>query len=112
MISDNGIINVSETSDLKDSFKELNDDTLIDDGFSSIDTRTRLSQTQIPSLVGLDVLAISGVYPKTFARIGRSVKRLSVSIKGHGRTEMVDIVKGVRQQQAEAGKSIIERASE
>lgn len=108
----NGILGVSESSDLKDSFKELNDDSIDKDGFTAIDMRTRLTHTQIPSLVGLDILSIGGVYPRAFGRIGRSVKRLSVSIKGHGRKEMVDIVKGVKEQEATAGKSIIERSRE
>ena len=107
-----GIFNVSEPSDLRDSFKELNKDVTNENGFSSIDTRTRLTATQIPGLVGLDVLCTSGVYPSMFSKIGHSVKLLSVSLRGAGRTEMVDIAKGTREQEAMAGKSIIERSKE
>jgi len=106
-----GIITMGQKSDLTESFKELNNDVVEDDGFSSIDMRTRLTASQIPSLAGLDVLSKMGVYPKEISRIGRSVKRLAVSLSGKGRQEMVDITRNTAEKEAMAGKSLIERSS-
>lgn len=97
-----------EPSDLRETFKELNADMVDSDNFSSIDTRTRLTASQVPSLVALDLLTQCGVLPFKYNRIGRGVKRLSVSIQGKGRSEMVQIVQGIQEQKAKES-SVVQR---
>ena len=95
-----------EPSDLSETFKELNSDIVDAEQFSSIDTRTRLTASQVPSLVALDLLTQCGVIPNKYNRIGRGVKRLSVSIGGKGREEMVQVVQGINEQKAKEGNVV------
>lgn len=98
-----GVTHIEESSDLRESLQELNLDRVDDDGFTSIDTRTNLTLSQVPALACLDNLCYGGVLPKEFNRIGRSVKRLSVSIKKGGRNDMVAVVNGVNEQKKVEG---------
>lgn len=107
-LQDSGIAQFEEESDLRQSLKELNADIVDSDGFTSIDTRTRLTSAQVPSLVALDLMTQCGVLPKKYNRIGRGVKRLSVSIAGGGRKDMVSVVQGVRDHAREEA-SVVKR---
>lgn len=105
-----GVVSVSESNDLKEALSSLNEDVVDADGFTSIDTRTRIAQTQVSALAALDILTRVGVFPQKYNRIGRSMKRLSISASGHGRTEMVNVVRGI-QEQKQQEKSVAERVN-
>lgn len=69
---------------------------------SSIDLRTRLSDSQIPNIAICDEFSKLGVIPDANS-FTRNIKRLNVSIDGKGRQELVQIASGVLQQQQGMG---------
>ena len=106
MVYDNqspAVQNIEEKSDLAESLKQLNnDEEEINTRMSGIDLRTRLHFTEIPSILACDTLVNFGFLPQECLAFTRQKKRLAVSIDGKGRGEIVDIVKGQREQENEA----------
>ena len=94
---------INESSQIADTLKELNDDKLDDSSFSSIDTKTRLIENEVSSIVTIDGLVALNFLPKEISVITRSKKRLAVSLKGEGRKEIVQIASGLLQQEHNAG---------
>jgi hypothetical protein len=95
---DSAIITPNEISELQGSLQELNkDDTNLTSRTNNIDLRSRLSGITCSSLSIIDSLIIYKFLPLTIAPLCNSVKRLSVSLEGKGRLEIVDIVAGKRQ---------------
>jgi hypothetical protein len=90
---------INESSEIADTLKELNDDTLNEQSFSSIDTKTRLIETEVNSMVIIDGLIALNFLPKEVSVITRSKKRLNVSLQGEGRKEIVQIANGLKEQQ-------------
>lgn len=90
---------IVESSDVAMTIRELNDDTHID-GFSNIDMKTRLANIEISSIIALDSLVAFSFLPKSTGIITRSKKRLSVSLGGMGRDEIVRIANGLSEQKA------------
>jgi len=103
---DNGIIPITESSDVAQTIKELNDDAMIDK-FSNIDMKTRLVQIEISSIIALDSLVALNFLPEEVGTITRSKKRLAVSLNGMGRAEIVNIAQGLND--ARSGSSMMER---
>ena len=86
-----GIVRPQQQNDLKDMIEEINSDTIDTAGFSKIDMRSRLSASEIPAILALDIAVSMGALPKDCSKLTRSKKRLAVSIRGKGREEMVQM---------------------
>lgn len=90
---------VQENSDLKESLKELNDDSLdTNSNFSNIDMRSRVSSTEIPAMAKLHSLVALDFLPIEALNITRSKLRLNVSLSGQGRREMIEVAQGKREE--------------
>ncbi len=98
MIDENNqITEVVEPTELGESLRELNNDSIQrETNMSAIDMRTRLSAFEIGSILALDTLVAMRILPVSCLAFTRQKKRLNVSLKGEGRTEIVDIVSGKR----------------
>ena len=104
---DTGIENVQELTDTAQTIKELNDDSVSEDKFTAIDMKTRLHPEEISAIIALDSLVALDFLPEEASFITRSKKRLSVSLNGLGRREIVEISQGMRDK--EQGKSAFDR---
>jgi len=97
MIEENQITEVIEPTELGESLRELNNDSIqLETNMSAIDMRTRLSAFEIGSILALDTLVAMRILPISCLAFTRQKKRLNVSLKGEGRAEIVDIVSGKR----------------
>ena len=103
---DNGIQPIQEISDTSQTIKEMNDDT-VSDNFSAIDMKARLLPIEISSIIAVDSLIALEFLPPEARYITRSKKRLSVSEKGKGREEIVQIAQGMKEQSS--GTSMLSR---
>lgn len=102
--SDMGITSINQQTELGETLKELNSDTLeMQTRLSGIDMRSRLNYLQVPSMVAFDTIVSLGVLPVRTNIVNRSMMRKSVSLEGKGRQEFVDIVGGKREQEAKSG---------
>jgi len=106
---DNGIVTPTEITELQGSLQELNNDKVDDITRSSgIDLRTRLVNTEIASIMVLDTLVAFNFLPMSIVPFTLQKKRLAVSLGGKGRDEIVEIVGGKREQDAQSsGKGIL-----
>lgn len=90
--------NITENSELGDALKELNNDSIEQDTrMSGIDLRARLHFAEIPSILGMDALVQMKILPIVCLGFTRQKKRLSVSIQGQGREDIVRIVSGKKE---------------
>ncbi len=90
-----GVTNITQSTELEGSLKELNADEINPDTrMSQIDMRTRLHPIEISSLLAVDSLVALGVLPKKCLPLSTQKKRLNVSELGKGRQEMVELVAG------------------
>lgn len=95
---------ITQPTELGESLKELNDDTINSENrMSGIDMRSRLHHTEVSSVLALDALVALGICPSNMLSFTRQKKRLSVSIDGHGRKEIVEIVGGKRENDNKKG---------
>lgn len=96
-----GTTNIVQPTELGESLKHLNDDSIEGETrMSGIDMRARLHPAEVASILALDALVSLRILPTRCLAFTRQKKRLSVSIAGKGRQEMVDIVAGKREQDA------------
>lgn len=104
----NGIITPTEITELQGSLQELNYDKIDEQTRNSgIDLRTRLFNTEIASITVLDTLVAFNFLPMSIVPFTLQKKRLAVSLKGKGRDEIVDIVRGKRENDLEkSGKGM------
>ncbi len=94
---DRGITPVITPTEMKESLEELNKDLLEGDHrMSGIDLRARLHYLEVQGVLALDSLVSLGVLPTKCLAFSRQKKRLSVSIEGKGRAEIVSLVAGRR----------------
>ncbi len=101
---DQGITTIQQPTELGDTLKELNKDELEPTSrMSGIDMRARLAPFEVQSVLALDALVSLGILPTKCLAFTRQKKRLSVSLQGLGRKEIVDIVGGKREQDAKMG---------
>lgn len=99
-----GVMTVQQPTELGETLKELNfDDIQQNTRMSGIDMRARLHYAEITSVLALDALVSLGVVPTKCLAFTRQKKRLSVSLDGKGRDDIVNIVAGKREQEAKAG---------
>lgn len=90
-----GIQPINQSTELGDSLKELNQDDLDRrTRMSGIDMRARLHPAELPNIVALDALVALQILPSKCLAFTRQKKRLSVSLQGQGREEIVKIVGG------------------
>ncbi len=103
-IVDSGIQAITQSTELGDTLKELNKDTIEENTrMSGIDLRARLHPFEISSVLALDALVSLGILPGKCLSFTRQKKRLSVSLDGKGREDIVNIVAGKREQDAKSG---------
>lgn len=89
---------IVEETELGQSIKELNDDTIDEKRkVSGIDMRSRLHAFDISSILVSDALVCLGAQPKVSLDITGKKKRLVVSEDGAGRTEIKEMVVGKRE---------------
>jgi len=99
-----GVQPINTPTELGESLKELNEDHLDKStNMSGIDMRARLGDLEIPPVLALDSLVSMNVLPNSCLPLTRSKKRLSVSLSGKGREEIVEIVGGKREHEAKSG---------
>lgn len=108
---DSGIHNVEEPSELAEVVRELNDDRIREDmQMSDIDMKSRLHSIEVPQILAVDSLVSLNFLPPSCLPFTRQKKRLSVSLNGEGRNDIIKIVAGKRELEGESmGKSMINR---
>ncbi len=101
---DMGITPIQQGTELGDAIKEINkDDIEVNTRMSGIDMRARLHPLEISSVLALDALVSLGILPTSCLAFTRQKKRLSVSLEGKGRDDIVNIVSGKRELDAKMG---------
>ena len=106
-LADNGNVgHIQETSDMSQTIRELNDDASDRDGFSKIDMKSRLTNDEISAILTIDALINMKVFPEEVRFLTTTKKRISPSLEGKGRDEVVKIAQGMQQQQS--GHSILD----
>jgi len=103
------IQDISQPTELGESLKELNNDDLATNRVSNIDMRSRLHPIEVPSILAVDTLVAFKLLPISCLGFTRQKKRLSVSIEGKGRQEIVDIVAGKREQDVKGGSTLMDK---
>ena len=97
---------IVQESDTKGAIKELNnDDVDVTTRMSGIDMRSILHPFDIGPLARTDTLVAMKFLPVTCLHLTRQKKRLSVSIRGIGRQQVVDLAAGKREQELKAANS-------
>ena len=95
---DTGKTDIIQPTELGETLGQLNKDTLEENRMSGIDMRSRLHYIEISYVLALDALVGMGVIPTRCLALARQKKRLSVSLNGRGREEIVRLVVGKREQ--------------
>jgi len=88
---------LEEVNNVREVLINLDRDVVEDDNLTSIDFNTRLHDTEVGSIVALQLLHSLKVGGSSCSLITRSIKRHKVSLGGQGRKEKVDIIKGDRE---------------
>jgi hypothetical protein len=108
---DDGTQDIIETTEMKEALDALNKDDVDVKGKSSMDLRARLHYMEIAGMMGLDTLAMYHMVSSRAKYITESKKRLSVSLNGEGRKEIVAVTTGDNQgenSQASMGKRLMQ----
>jgi len=104
LITSNDILRPQETSELGESLQELNKDKMDKNSrMSSIDLRTRITNSEITGMLIVDTLAGFRVISEETMNFTLRKKRLNVSLKGRGREEIVEIVQGKQERESGNG---------
>lgn len=104
---DTGIQSISQPTELGESLRELNKDDLdLNSRMSDIDMRARLYPIEISSILAMDSLVSLGICPSKALSFTRQKKRLSVSLFGSGRKEIVSVVAGKRELEEKGASSL------
>lgn len=100
-IGQKGIQHINQPTELGESLKELNlDDTNNDMGMSGIDLRANIHYIEHVFITQFDSLVALRFFPAETLAVTRIKKRNSVSINARGRTDVVNVVAGRREQEA------------
>lgn len=91
---DPGSQDIFQPTETGEALGELNSDEITDTKMTSIDMRGRLHHAEVSSILALDALVSLQVCPSAMLSFTRRKKRLSVSVDGKGRTEIVNLVTG------------------
>ena len=87
--------NIYNQSDIGQALQDLNNTTIIQgEKNSEIDLRARLHPIEVSNLLALDSLVAIGFLPTQTLALSIQKKRLSVSINGLGRKEIIEVVSG------------------
>lgn len=87
-----GTIDINDNHNLGEIIKELNNDKVDKNSkMSNIDMNARLNNIEISSILALDSLVSMQFLPLKCLDFTRQKKRLSVSLGGEGRKEIVQI---------------------
>lgn len=100
---DKGITPIKETSELGDALAKFSEDIVDKERLSSIDFMARIDPFEMPSMVGFSSLIGLKVIPIESGILVRNKMRKSVSLKGMGRGEFVDVVTGKKEQDIRLG---------
>lgn len=93
MRHDDGLTNITQSTELGETLRELNKDEIEQHtGMSGIDMKSRLHYIEVSSILAMDALVALKVLPRRCLSFTRQKKRLAVSLDGKGRGEMVDVV--------------------
>lgn len=95
------VINAKDSTELGDALTDLNRDEITEDRLSSVDFRSRIDPFEMTPMVALDALIGMGVLPVRAGVLNRVKMRKSVSLKGQGRQEQVDVIVGKRESDKE-----------
>jgi hypothetical protein len=104
---------IKESTELGESLKELNDDSISPNTrMSGIDLRSVLHPLELSGILAIDTLVQFRFLPVSSLSFTRQKKRLSVSQNGKGRDDIVKIVSGKRDgDQQGKGMTFIERVT-
>ncbi len=95
--NNNGEQEIREPTELGEVIKDLNNDTVDSDTrMSGIDMRSRLHHIEISSILAVDTLVSFSFLPISCLPFTRQKKRLSVSLNGAGRDDIIKVVSGKR----------------
>ncbi len=101
---DTGTQPIITPTEIGESLKELNKDEIESESrMSGIDLRSRLHHAEVPFILALDALVGLGVCHSKMLSFTRQKKRLSVSIDGKGRDDIIDVVAGKNERDAKQG---------
>lgn len=93
-----------QEGDLTGAVRLMNEDKIErETGLPSIDLRTRLTDFEVSNILVHDAVIALGCLPKECLVTTRTKKRLAVSLGGKGRSEIVEIVRGEREQKSGTG---------
>ena len=110
-VSSDNVSNIVQPTELGDTLKELNKDTIEPNTrMSGIDMRARLHPFEISSVLALDALVSLRVLPTSCLAFTRQKKRLSVSLDGKGRDDIVNIVSGKKEMDAKLAGGFADKA--
>lgn len=101
--ADSSIMHIKESTELGEALQFQNKDVENADRFSDVDFISRIDPFQLAPLVVVETLATMGVISRDSRKIVRHVMRKSVSLKGKGRQEYVDVVVGKMARDASRG---------
>ena len=95
---------IMQPTELAETIKEMNSDSIDPDSrMSSIDTKARVNPMQMSAVIALDSLVAMKFLPVSALFITRQMKRLSVSLNGLGRKEMIEAIRGVKDAESKEG---------
>lgn len=107
-----GTANVIEPTELGESLKQLNlDDIQPGTRMSGIDMRANLHPIELSAILSVDTLVSMRFLPVDSLILTRQKKRLSVSLHGKGRNDIVAVVAGKREQEANGANSFMGRVA-
>ena len=99
-----GIQPIIQPTEIGESLKDLNSDEIEPETrMTTIDMRARLHPIEATSVLAMDALVALNVLPIKCLAFTRQKKRLSVSIDGKGREEIVQVIGGKRENEIRAG---------
>lgn len=94
IIDNDGTQDIVETTEMKEALDALNKDDIDNKGNSAMDLRSRLHYMEISAMLGLDSLSGYHMVNKKAKIITEKKKRMSVSLDGLGRREIVAVTTG------------------
>jgi len=94
--------NLSQESELGGLIRAVNEDKMDEGGYSSIDMKTRITDFEASCMAVNDYLNVCGCLPR-ICTVTRTKKRLNVSLKGMGRSEIVQMIQNERNKQTNTG---------
>jgi hypothetical protein len=93
--SDNsGITQIKESTEMGEVVREINSDKIDGSRMSQIDMKARLHYIEISGILCIDFLVNTNFLPDNCLGFTRQKKRLSVSLDGEGRNDIVKIITG------------------